>query len=422
MNRNTARILTGTRIRERRLYLARKQTEVAAAAGISAAYLNLIEHNRRPVGEALIARLAEALEVPAVELESGREEARLAALREAAADLDGAVAESQPELDQTAEFAARFPGWADALALLAGQNRALSQRLVTLSERMTRDPYLLDTLHEVLSAVTALRSTAAILAEGGEGLTPDWRNRFFANLDDDSQRLSRMAQALVAYLDSFEAESTILAPQDEVEAWMAAGSPPLEQATDLASDAARDLARSHLDRMAAERSALPDAALIEAAAQEPDPLAMAQMLGQPLELVLHRLAVLRPPGYDSAGLVVCDGAGVMVLRRAAPGFALPRQGDTCALWPLFGALALPQTALRQRVEMPGGARFDTFSYATRAQPGGLDGPVLSHAHMLILPASGEQPPGPVRAIGTSCRICPREACPARREQSILSGN
>ena len=54
--------LIGTRIRERRLSLGRRQTEVARHADISAAYLNLIEHNRRPVGEALLSRLAEALE------------------------------------------------------------------------------------------------------------------------------------------------------------------------------------------------------------------------------------------------------------------------------------------------------------------------------------------------------------------------
>ncbi|WP_232962628.1 helix-turn-helix transcriptional regulator [Paracoccus tegillarcae] len=412
-------ILTGTRIRERRLSLSRKQADVAAAAGISAAYLNLIEHNRRPVGASLMARLADALAVPAAELESGREEARLASLREAAAALDGRLGSNAPELDQTAEFAARFPGWADALVSAAGQNQALSQRLVSLSERMTRDPYLLDTLHEALSAATALRSTAAILAEGGEGLTPEWRARFFANLDDDSQRLSRTAQALVAYLDSFEADSAILTPQDEVEAWMAAGSAPLDQATDLASDAARDLAQAHLDRMDAERQILPDEDLTRAAAEAGDPLAMAQMLGQPLDLVMHRLALVRPSGYDGAGLLICDGAGVMVLRRAAHGFGLPRQGDACALWPLFQSLANPQTALRVRVEMPDGATFDTLSYATRAQPGGLLGPILSRAQMLIVPAGADraEPPLP---IGSSCRICPRDACPARREPSILS--
>jgi len=53
-----ATVLTGTRIRERRLAMARRQADIARAVGISPAYLNLIEHNRRPVGADLIARLA----------------------------------------------------------------------------------------------------------------------------------------------------------------------------------------------------------------------------------------------------------------------------------------------------------------------------------------------------------------------------
>lgn len=419
-SRSATHILTGTRIRERRLALARKQAEVALAAGISPAYLNLIEHNRRPVGPALVARLAAALEVPAAELESGREEVRLAALREAAAGLDARLGANAPELDQITEFAARFPGWADAMIAVSGQNRALSRRLVALSDRMTQDPYLLTTLHEVLSAVTALRSTAAILAEGDQGLTPEWRARFHANLDSDSQRLSTTAQALVAYLDSFEADSAILTPQDEVEAWMAAGSPPLDQATDLASDAARGMAQAHLDRMAAERATLPDAELQLAATEAPDPLAMAQALGRPLDLVMRRLAALRPRGYEGAGLLVCDGAGVLTLRRPAEGFSLPRQGDACALWPLFRALADPQAAIQARVEMPGGACFDTISFAMRHQPEGLGGPVLSSAQMLILSARSDDPTAAVLRIGPGCRVCPRAPCPARREPSILA--
>ena len=42
--RSGTRILTGTRIRERRLALSRRQADVAREAGISVAYLNLIEH------------------------------------------------------------------------------------------------------------------------------------------------------------------------------------------------------------------------------------------------------------------------------------------------------------------------------------------------------------------------------------------
>ncbi|WP_295046982.1 helix-turn-helix transcriptional regulator [uncultured Paracoccus sp.] len=412
--RSPSRILTGTRIRERRLALSRRQADIAREAGISAAYLNLIEHNHRPVGDHLVLRLAAALEVSAAELAEGREEAQIAALREAAVRLPDGVA---PELDQAAELLARFPGWADALIATARRADALERQLVTLSDRMRQDPYLLATLHEVLSAVTSVRSTASILAEGGE-IPPDWRARFHGNLDADSLRLSNTAQALVAYLDSFEAQDAIFTPQEEVESWLAAGAPPLEKAGDLASDAARALARTHLRRMEAERAALPDAVLA-VAAEDPDPLRMAQRLGQPLDLVMRRLAVLKPVGFESAGLLVCDGSGALTLRRPSLGFPLPRPGDACPLWPLFQALAAPQTAIARLVEAPSGRRFRTLSLATRHQPLGTDGPVLTRAQMLILPEDPGAPARPALPIGPACRICPRGECAARREPSIL---
>ncbi|TAG27321.1 MAG: XRE family transcriptional regulator, partial [Rhodobacterales bacterium] len=53
--------LTGNRLRERRLANGIRQADLAAMVGISASYLNLIEHDRRKVHGALLARLADAL-------------------------------------------------------------------------------------------------------------------------------------------------------------------------------------------------------------------------------------------------------------------------------------------------------------------------------------------------------------------------
>ncbi|WP_304951541.1 helix-turn-helix domain-containing protein, partial [Sulfitobacter sp.] len=46
--------LTGSRIRERRVMAGLKQAELAQQSGISASYLNLIEHNRRRIGGKLL--------------------------------------------------------------------------------------------------------------------------------------------------------------------------------------------------------------------------------------------------------------------------------------------------------------------------------------------------------------------------------
>ena len=83
--------LTGGRVRERRLALGRRQADVARAAGISASYLNLIEHNRRRIGPEVLSRLADALGTEAAALAQGAEGGRAVDLREAAS---GAGAEA----------------------------------------------------------------------------------------------------------------------------------------------------------------------------------------------------------------------------------------------------------------------------------------------------------------------------------------
>ena len=40
--------------------------------------------------------------------------------------------------------------------------------------------------------------------------------------------------------------------------------------------------------------------------------------------------------------------------------------------------------------------------------------------LLILPVRGDETAAPLLRIGPGCRICPRAACPARREPSILA--
>ncbi|MFZ1663291.1 MAG: helix-turn-helix transcriptional regulator, partial [Paracoccaceae bacterium] len=73
--------LTGSRVRDRRLLLGLKQSDLARTVGISSAYLNLIEHNRRRVGAELLQALADALKVEPATLAEGAEGAIFDALR-----------------------------------------------------------------------------------------------------------------------------------------------------------------------------------------------------------------------------------------------------------------------------------------------------------------------------------------------------
>ena len=113
-----------------------------------------------------------------------------------------------------------------------------------------------------------------------------------------------------------------------------------------------------------------------------------------------------------------DGSGAAILRLAATGFPLPRPGEGCALWPLFEALAQPQLPVARLIETTGEGRFAAWAVAERLLPMGFDGPALSRAQMLIRPAA-LQDTRPALPVGPACRICPRPACTARHEPSIL---
>ena len=76
--------LTGSRIRERRVMAGFKQADLARKIGISASYLNLIEHNRRRIGGALLLKIAGALETDPSALSEGAETTLTSALDAAA--------------------------------------------------------------------------------------------------------------------------------------------------------------------------------------------------------------------------------------------------------------------------------------------------------------------------------------------------
>jgi len=428
--------LTGTRIRERRTALGLKQADLARSVEISPAYLNLIEHNRRNVGEALLGKLAEALSVDPAALSEGAESALFEGLREAAAG--ATAAETPPEVDRIEEFVGRFPGWATLLGTRQARLEQLERTVEALTDRMAHDPHLSDSLHEVLSAAASVRSTAAILAET-EDIAPEWRARFHANIHADSERMAEAAEALVTYLDSAaEGEAGLSSPQEEVEAWLVASGfhlAPLERGTapepealitgapELATTAARKLALAHAARYREDAVALPLRPFRQALDElGPDPVQLAQRFGATLPQVFRRLATLPvEDGERPLGLVACDGSGAITFRRPTPGFALPRFGAACPLWPLYQALSRPMSPVRAVVEMAGrgGGRFLTLAFCQPSHPQGFNGPQVAEAWMLVLPEPGAAQPGDL-PVGSSCRVCPRTACAARREPSFLA--
>ncbi|SFL39226.1 helix-turn-helix transcriptional regulator [Shimia haliotis] len=429
MGRDT---LTGSRIRERRAMAGMRQAELAKAVGISASYLNLIEHNRRRIGGKLLVDIAAELGVEASLLSEGAEAAVLASLGEAAAD----GAQAGAEIDRADEFAGRFPGWA---ALVAQQHRRienLERTAVTLTDRLTHDPHLATSMHEMLTMVTAIRSTAGILAEPGE-IEPEWQNRFHRNLNEDSQRLAESSQQLVAYLDGAgDAAASLTLPTEEVDAMLVAHGFRFDaqvraqpedirsfasQQPELTSEASQDLAASVIRQLSEDARDLPEdkmAALL--ARHGTAPVDIANEARLPLTVVLRRLAAVSDALLPMAcGLVMCDAAGTLMQRKAIDGFPLPRFSAACPKWPLFQALARPMQPLRQVVTVTGrdARSFECYAVAEPIGPLRVDESPLYHSYMLVIPL---QAASEGREVGSTCRVCPSVGCEGRREPSLLA--
>ena len=426
-------VLTGSRIRERRVMTGMKQSELARRADISASYLNLIEHNRRRIGGKLLVDIAHALGVEPASLTEGAETTLLANLREAASDSDI----SEAEFARVEEFAGRFPGWASLLAESQRRIEVLQSSVEALTDRLTHDPHLATSLHEMLSTVTAIRSAATILVEPGE-IEPEWQRRFNRNIYEDSARLAETSRSLAKYLEEADSEaSETNAPQDEIDAvFQKTGFhvPMLETAEpDLQtvlqelgqglSHSAQWLLHRILSRYLDDARRMPLSDCADAVAETgSDPLALAARFDCDPASAMRRLAHLPDDLLpDPVGLAICDGSGVTTFRKPLPEFPLPRLGAGCALWPLYRALARPMMVYSDVLEQSARAAARHRAYAI-AQPTGaarLGDDVLFESHMLIVPEPRRNTGGTIRQVGLTCRICPRAGCDARREPSIM---
>ncbi len=434
--------LAGIRIREQRKKLGLKQADLAKSAGISASYLNLIEHNRRPVSGKVLNGISRALGLSTSEISEGADTELAESLRDVLAG-HPSQSESQAGVE---EFIGRFPDWARIIALQARQIKSNEAALATYSDRQNFDPHLQNTLHEMLTTITAIRSTSGILTTE-EDIDTSQQSRFQTVIHDESRRLSDAAQSLVAYFDkahettltgaaSHEAFETFLERRDHVFHELENPKDPnkaigriLKAELGTAPEDARNRARARMVQYAKDAKALPIDEFLETARSlsfAPDQIAA--KTGTTLHTVFRRLASLAREGLDVPhfGLVIINAAGQPKFRRPLAEFSLPRFSTICALWPAFQALSVPNQPIRECISLPNGREF--LAHAIALGDGHYNfgqAPIYTSA-MLVTSLNEAFNFGmlthvspTLREVGTTCRLCQTKDCPARSEPSIL---
>jgi len=228
----------GLKIRQRRKDMGITQAAMARKIGISASYLNLIEAN---------ARIAANLKFNVGELSGARERRISDDLRELPAD--PLLQNLNLEPAGVEELVTHHPDWARALLTVYRAYLDGNQKVSALSDRLSKDPDLQHSVHQMLTHITSIRSTAEILHDEDTLDTRQLR-QFYATLSHQSSELSRVAQELVSFFHNQKPDNESQSSAEEVDDFIIGHNnhfPELELAANSLRKTLAELRRSTID-------------------------------------------------------------------------------------------------------------------------------------------------------------------------------
>lgn len=229
------RPLLGNKVRRLRREQGLTQVEMAERLGISASYLNLIEHNNRPLTLPLVLKLSKLFQVD-LQTFSEDEEARLLAdVTEVFGDtLFSEHKLSRADLEELVSVSSNI---SQAVLTLYRAYRSGIDDIRTLTERLTEDPLLSASSHELRTLLTSVRSFSEILQDNTEISEQD-RNRFLGIIADESQRLTVLVEHLISDAEEDEPSGLLgsSAPADEVSMFLEAHANHFPEIEDAAGE------------------------------------------------------------------------------------------------------------------------------------------------------------------------------------------
>jgi len=450
----------GRRIRAARVEKGLTQAALAGRLGVSASYLNLLEHDRRSLSAALLLRLAQALDLDVRSLDP-RGSARVAAdLSELFTD---PMFEGQtPSAHDIEEIATGMPVLAEAILALYRAHRSARESADMLAERAVDRIDLggTDRSHlssdEVSDFITRSGNYFPALEETVERV---WRDAslhvgddFFGSLAvylearhgvrvrvlevrhmggavrrfDPERRELHLSEVLRRGSRNFQLAHQI---------GLLAGSPAIDEivrSAGFGSEASRFLCRVALANYFAGAILMPYEPFLRAAqAERYDIDLLGHRFRSSFEQVCHRLTTLRRPNAEGVPFYFLriDIAG-NVSKRYSPGrLHFPRFSGLCPLWNVHAAFLRPGMMNVQLSRLPDGATLFSVARTVRKHYGGYHarnvlyaiglGCDLAFAKELVY-SDGVDLTHPEAAVpvGITCRSCEREHCEARAFPSL----
>jgi len=421
------------------------QADLAAGLGISASYLNLIEHNRRKVTVPLLFAIAGYFGVEPGDLVDSDEGRLLGDLMEAFGD--DLFADSDVTNLDIRDLVQANPAAARAMLRLYDRYRLVARTGPAPAVAGVTEPFHLatdaisDFLQENANHFPALEAAAerirADIDRAADNLELGLRS-YLLNVFGIEQSLASLPHGIARQFDPqrnhllisdiLPAESGLfltahhlgqLAASAEIEAIIAAA--------ELPEGDAPALARNVLAAYFAAALLMPYAPFLRACRDyRYDIERIGRRFGASFEQVCHRMTTLQRPG--AAGiplhLVRTDIAGNISKRFSLSGIHIPRHSGACPRWNIYSAFLAPERINLQLSQMPDGQRYfciartivkgdHRYNAPRRYMSIGL-GCAIQHAREMIY-ADGMDLAGDSQLvpIGVGCRICPRLQCGQR---------
>lgn len=452
----------GKRIRALRLRMGLSQADLAKRLAISPSYLNLLEHDRRPVTSALLLELSRALDVDLRILATGADAELLSALTEIFSD---PVFEDHPmTAKELTAFADANPEIARAVIALHRAYSSSRASLGALGERLLdyqqdlgnldrarlSSEQVSDFIERNMNYFPSLEAEAETLlsrtGDGGSGEELFGRlSRYLADAHGVRVRVLtvREMRGAVRRFDPDRRElllSELLRRgsrnfQLATQVGLLRCATVLDELTldpRLTSGESRALCRVALASYFAAAVLMPYDAFLHAAEEERYDI---EVLGHRFrvgwEHTCHRLTTLRRPGAPGVSFYMLrvDLAGNISKRFSAAGIRFPRFSGLCSLWNVHAAFLQPGRVRVQLSRLPEGHTVLAVARTVQRHSGGYRSPEppyavgvgcdAADAHRIVY-GDGldlENMTGAV-PIGVTCRLCERMDCRARAFPSL----
>lgn len=451
------KILVGHKLRRVRQSLSLSQTAMAETLDISPSYLNLLEHNQRPLTVSLLLRLGNAFDIDLKDFAEDDSATLMTELSEVFAD--PLLAGERVTRREIQDMITAAPGGSRGVMMLFQAYRKVRDELeassgdgrlgidTTTPVERVRD--VLQQANNYFADVEAAADTFRATLAGTDSLT----------IDNVMERLTSFASATLGLRvrvmpvsimgtqlrrhDHHRREillsEALRRPQRQFHLLVQLGM--LTQATlfdkltgdhNLEEADSRSLFRITLAGYFAAAVMMPYDSFLEAAKElRYDLDLLGRRFGASFEQVCHRLTSMNAPA--SRGIpfffIRMDDAGNISKRLAAGGMQFAKHGGTCPKWNVHKAFRSPEQLLFQASELPNGQKFLTIARTVPRLWSPSDEPApefavalgceLHHARDIVYADQLET--GKSRQldpIGIGCAVCERMDCAQRAHPPV----